>query len=99
VGEELGEVECPPQELQEAKDTTVYRGKVIVGASEKKSTKCEIRKERKTNRRRRCGGGGGGGGRCGSDGQAQFFFSLFWVFWFFETGFLCIALAVLELTL
>jgi hypothetical protein len=25
--------------------------------------------------------------------------NLFWFFWFFETGFLCIALAVLELTL
>jgi hypothetical protein len=28
-----------------------------------------------------------------------FFFCLFVCFWFFETGFLCVALAVLELTL
>jgi hypothetical protein len=28
-----------------------------------------------------------------------FCFVLVWFFWFFETGFLCIALAVLELTL
>jgi hypothetical protein len=37
---------------------------------------------------------------CSADINAYFFcFVLFFFFWFFETGFLCVALAVLALTL
>jgi hypothetical protein len=52
-----------------------------------------------------CGCGVGSGNRVGTSrftgatGYYFFFINLFIYFWFFETGFLCIVLAVLELAL
>jgi hypothetical protein len=44
-------------------------------------------------------GGGGGGGGGGVELRTSYISFLLLFFCFFETGFLCIALAVLELTL